>query len=70
MARESLKKNIEIYLLSKYIKSVLWGVAVRLSYIQDAWCLKVNMDDDALKQVPEFKYLGSIFREDGKIKKT
>ena len=29
-----------------------------------------KMDDNALKQVPEFKYLGSIFREDGKIKKT
>jgi hypothetical protein len=31
-----------MYLLTKYIKSVLWGVAVRLSYIQGAWCLKVN----------------------------
>ena len=26
-----------VYLLTKYMKSVLWGVAVRLSYIQDAW---------------------------------
>ena len=26
------------------------------------------MDDDALKQVPKFKYLGSIFTEDGKNK--
>jgi hypothetical protein len=32
MVRES-KKNNEIYLLTKYIKSVLWGVAVRLSYM-------------------------------------
>ena len=32
MVRESLK-NIYIYLLTKYIKRVLWGVAVRLSYI-------------------------------------
>ena len=32
----------EIYLLIKYIKSVLWRVARRLSYIQDAQCLKVN----------------------------
>ena len=32
----------EIYLLIKYIKSVLWRVAKRLSYIQDARCLKVN----------------------------
>ena len=30
----------EIYLLIKYIKSVLWRVAKRLSYIQDARCLK------------------------------
>jgi len=29
-------------LLIKYIKSVLWRVAKRLSYIQDARCLKVN----------------------------
>ena len=33
----------EIYLLIKYIKSVLWRVAKRLSYIEDVRCLKVNM---------------------------
>ena len=32
----------DIYLLIKYIKSVLWRVAKRLSYIEDARCLKVN----------------------------
>jgi len=32
----------EIYLLIKYIKSVLGRVAKRLSYIEDARCLKVN----------------------------
>jgi len=32
----------EIYLLVKHIKSVLWRVAKRLSYVQDARCLKVN----------------------------
>ena len=32
----------EIYLLIKYIKSVLWRAAKRLSYIEDARCLKVN----------------------------
>ena len=26
------------------------------------------MDDDALKQVPKFRYIGSIFTEDGKNK--
>ena len=31
-----------MYLLTKYIKSLRWGGPVRLSYIQDAWCLKVN----------------------------
>ena len=31
-----------MYLLIKYIKSVLWRVAKRLSYMEDARCLKVN----------------------------
>ena len=39
----------EIYLLIKYIKSVLWRAAKRLSYIEDARCLQV-------------KCLGRIFR--------
>ena len=34
----------EIYLLIKYIQSVLWRVAKRLSYIEDARCLKVNLN--------------------------
>jgi len=29
-------------LFTKFIKSALWGVAVRLAYILDAWCLNVN----------------------------
>ena len=33
----------EIYLLIKYIKSILWRLAKRVSYIEDARCLKVNM---------------------------
>ena len=33
----------EIYLLIKYIKSVLWRVAKRLSYIEDAPCLEVKV---------------------------
>ena len=32
----------EIYLLFKYIKSVLWRVAKCLSYIEEARCLEVN----------------------------
>ena len=32
----------EIYLLIKYVKSVLWRVAKCLSYIEEARCLKVN----------------------------
>ena len=32
----------EIYLLIKYIESVLWRVAKRLSYVEDARCLKVK----------------------------
>ena len=34
--------EILVYLLIKYIKSVLWRVAKRLSYIEDAWVLKVK----------------------------
>jgi len=33
----------EIYLLIKYIKSVLWRLAKCLSYIEEAQCLKVNV---------------------------
>jgi hypothetical protein len=31
--------------------------------------INIKMDANALKQVPKFKYLGSIFTEDGKNKK-
>ena len=34
----------EIYLLIKYVKSVLWGVAKRLSYIEDARCQQVKIN--------------------------
>ena len=37
--------NNEIHLLIKCIKSVLWRVAKRLSYTQDARCLKVKTVD-------------------------
>ena len=37
----------EIYLLIKYIKSVLWREAKRLSYIEDARCLKVKLNGNA-----------------------
>ena len=37
--------NNEIYLLIKYIKIVLWRVAKRLSYIEDARYLKVNLQE-------------------------
>jgi len=40
----NIKKN-EIYLLIKYIKSVLWREAKHLSYIEDARCLKVNLNN-------------------------
>jgi len=36
-------RNNEIYMFITYIKSVLWRAAKRLSYIQDARCLKVNV---------------------------
>jgi hypothetical protein len=30
--------------------------------------INIKMDENALKQVPKFKFLGSIFTEDGKNK--
>ena len=33
----------EKYLFIKYIKNVLWRVAKRLSFREDAWCLKVKL---------------------------
>ena len=46
----------KIYLLIKYMKSVLWRVAKRLSYIEDAWCLKVNLS----RVVVERSALGAV----------
>ena len=40
--RKSKKDSRIIYLLAGYTRSVLWGVAVRLSYMQDAWYLEVK----------------------------
>ena len=37
----------EMYLLIKYIKSVLWRAAKPLSYTEDARCLKVNKNIQA-----------------------
>ena len=37
---------------------------------KDSENINIKMDDDALKQVPKFKCLGSIFREDGKNKEN
>ena len=31
--------------------------------------INIKLDDNTLKQVPKFKYLGSIIAEDGKNKK-
>jgi len=43
----------EIYLLIKYIKSVLWRVAKHLSHTEDTWCLKVK----AVTDVYVYKYI-------------
>ena len=51
----------EIYLLIKYIKSVLWRVAKCLSYIEEARCLKVNSMYSAVRicMVCDSKYSSS-----------
>jgi hypothetical protein len=33
---------------------------------RDSENINIKMDDDALKQVPKFKYLGSMFTEEEK----
>ena len=43
MMHDQAISDNEIYLLIKYIKSVLWRVAKCLSYIEEARCLKVNI---------------------------
>ena len=42
-----------MYLLIKYIKSVLWRVAKRLSHTEGARCLKVKRSINPTKNVPE-----------------
>ena len=42
MMHGQAKSDNEIYLLIRYIKSVLWRVVKRLSYIEKAGCLKVK----------------------------
>jgi len=42
--------------LIKYIKSVLWRVVKRLSYIQDARCLKVNV----VVRIPSVVKIGKL----------
>ena len=46
----------KIYLLIKYIKSVLWRVAKGLSYIQDARCLKVNGVTNIILQISVYNW--------------
>jgi len=41
----------EIYLLIKYIKSVLWRVAKCLTYIEEARCLKVKQEGECTYNV-------------------
>jgi len=50
----SRQSDNEIYLLIKFIKSVLWRVSKRLSYIEDARCLKVDRWLDGLQRWPEY----------------
>ena len=45
----------EIYLLIKYIKSFLWRVEKRLSYIEDARCLNVKAMNKHAKDLEHFR---------------
>jgi len=56
--------NNEVYLLIKYIKSVLWRVAKRLSYTEEARCLKVKQNLNLnfhLQQIFSKRYFSSDF---------
>jgi hypothetical protein len=55
-----LKSNYKMKINRK--KQKLWFAAKILKSIH------IKMDDNALTQVPKFKYLGSIFTEDGRNK--
>jgi len=65
------KPDNEMYVLIKYIKSVLWRVAKHLSYIEDARCLKVNILPVVVQLfvtsfVPPYKqkkWLQTVFRD-------
>ena len=46
----------EIYLLIKYTKSVLWRVVKRLSYTEDARCLKVNRASVSATEIEVLRY--------------
>jgi len=43
-------------LLIKYIKSLLWRVVKRLSYIEDARCLKVKVESERQNYLKLFSY--------------
>jgi len=47
-------------LLFKYIKSVLWTVAKRLSYIEDARCLKVKCREVIQFPVASDRFMANI----------
>ena len=47
----------EIYLLIKYIKSIFWRGAKRLSYIEDAQCLEVKLMWSRKQQIPNCRNL-------------
>ena len=48
----------EIYLLIKYIKSVLWRVAKSLSYIQNVRCLKIKC---AKRRIPNRRMTSVLY---------
>ena len=51
----------EIYLLIKYMKSVLWRVAKCLSYIEEARCLKVKLANDKIDVIKIHLFFDSPF---------
>jgi hypothetical protein len=65
--KRALESLVDI-LKSKYKMKINRIKIEIVVYSKDAENINIIMDDIAIKQVPKFKYLSSIFTEEGKIK--
>ena len=62
-------ESLDDILKSNYKMKINWKKTEVMVCSKDFENINITMDDNTLKQVPKFKYLGSIITEDGKNKK-